>query len=161
MLTGLKQLVADPSRVIVLDGGFATELEKTPRVDLRTNSLWSASLLLDKNAHLQQVVVDIHKTYLLAGADVATTTSYQASAEGFKREGVTSIADVEKLFARSVDLAVQARDAAWNEMDQSQRIKPLVGASIGCYGAMLADGSVCWLSVLFQEDGKVATHDLG
>ncbi|CAI5744870.1 unnamed protein product [Peronospora destructor] len=140
-LTGLKQLVVEKSRLIVLDGGLATELEKDPRVDLSTNSLWSASLLLDRNAHLQQVVVNVHKTYFLAGADVATTTSYQASADGFKHEGVTSIEDVEKLFARSIDLGVHARDAAWNEMDQSQRIKPLVGASIGCYGAALADGS--------------------
>ncbi|CAH0488934.1 unnamed protein product [Peronospora farinosa] len=140
-LTGLKELVADKSRCIVLDGGFATELEKDSRVDLSTSSLWSAFLLLDRNAHLQQVIVNAHKTYFLAGADVATTTSYQASADGFKREGVTLIDDVEKLFARSIDLGVQARDAAWNEMDQSQRMKPLVGASIGCYGAALADGS--------------------
>ncbi|KAJ8569146.1 hypothetical protein ON010_g6115 [Phytophthora cinnamomi] len=142
VLTGLQQLLADKSRVVVLDGGFATELEKDPRVDLSTSSLWSASLLLDKNAHLQSVVVDAHKTYFLAGADVATTASYQASVDGFKRERVTALEDVEKLFAKSIDLGVQARDAAWSELDQSKRIKPLVGASIGCYGAALADGSV-------------------
>ncbi|GMF53235.1 unnamed protein product [Phytophthora fragariaefolia] len=141
-LNGLQQLLADKSRVVVLDGGFATELEKDPRVDLSTSSLWSASLLLDKNAHLQSVVTDAHKTYFLAGADVATTASYQASVDGFKREGVTAIEDVEKLFAKSIDLGVQARDAAWSELDHSKRIKPLVGASIGCYGAALADGSV-------------------
>ncbi|KAG6576350.1 Homocysteine S-methyltransferase [Phytophthora cinnamomi] len=141
VLTGLQQLLADKSRVVVLDGGFATELEKDPRVDLSTSSLWSASLLLDKNAHLQSVVVDAHKTYFLAGADVATTASYQASVDGFKRERVTALEDVEKLFAKSIDLGVQARDAAWSELDQSKRIKPLVGASIGCYGAALADGS--------------------
>lgn len=108
-LTGLQQLLADKSRVVVLDGGFATELEKDPRVDLSASSLWSASLLLEKNAHLQSVVVDAHKTYFLAGADVATTASYQASVDGFKREGVTAIEDVEKLFAKSIDLGVQAR----------------------------------------------------
>ncbi|CAH0480761.1 unnamed protein product [Peronospora belbahrii] len=140
-LTGLKQLLADNSRVIVLDGGLATELEKDSRVDLSTNRLWSASLLLNRNAHLHQVVVNAHKTYFLAGADVATTASYQASIDGFKREGITAIEDVEKLYAKSINLGVQARDAAWNESGQSQRIKPLVGASIGCYGAALADGS--------------------
>ncbi|KAF4040386.1 Homocysteine S-methyltransferase [Phytophthora infestans] len=140
-LTGLQQLLADKSRVVVLDGGFATELEKDPRVDLSASSLWSGSLLLDQNQHLQDVVVNAHTNYFLAGADVATTVSYQASVDGFKREGVTALEDVEKLFAKSIDLGAQARDAAWNELQQSKRIKPLVGASIGCYGAALADGS--------------------
>ncbi|OWY95511.1 Homocysteine S-methyltransferase [Phytophthora megakarya] len=140
-LTSLQQLLSDRRRVVVLDGGFATELEKDPRVDLSASALWSAALLLDKNAHLQDVVVNAHKTYFLAGADVATTASYQASVDGFTREGVTALEEVEKLFAKSIDLGVQARDAAWSELDQNKRIKPLVGASIGCYGAALADGS--------------------
>ncbi|KAG7397476.1 Catalyzes methyl transfer from S-methylmethionine (SMM) to adenosyl-L-homocysteine (AdoMet) [Phytophthora boehmeriae] len=140
-LVGLQNLLTDPNRIVVLDGGFATELEKDPRVDLNSSSLWSASLLLDKNEPLQQVVVNAHQTYFLAGADVATTASYQASVDGFKREGVTAVSDVERLYAKSIDLAVQARNAAWNEIDQTKRIKPLVGASIGCYGAALADGS--------------------
>uniref|UniRef100_A0AAV1V1U1 Hcy-binding domain-containing protein n=1 Tax=Peronospora matthiolae TaxID=2874970 RepID=A0AAV1V1U1_9STRA len=138
---GLRELLTDTNRVVILDGGFATELEKDPRVDLSTSALWSASLLLDRNRHLQSVIEKAHKTYFLAGADVATTASYQASAEGLKREGVTKMEDIERLFAKSTDLAVQARDAAWKELDQSKRIKPLVGASIGCYGAALADGS--------------------
>lgn len=140
-LLELKTLLRDPKGIVVLDGGFATELEKDPRVDLSTSSLWSASLLLDKNRHLQEVVVNAHKDYFLAGADVATTASYQASPEGFSREGVTSLEDVHRLYATSIDLAAQARDAAWKEIDHSKRIKPLVGASIGCYGAALADGS--------------------
>jgi homocysteine S-methyltransferase len=150
-LSGLQQLLADKHRVVVLDGGFATELEKDPRVDLSASSLWSASLLLDKNAHLQEVVVNAHKTYFLSGADVATTASYQASVDGFKREGVTELGEVEKLFAKSIDLGVQARDAAWKELDQSKRIQPLVGASIGCYGAALADGSVSFWSRVMKH----------
>ncbi|CEG47884.1 homocysteine methyltransferase [Plasmopara halstedii] len=140
-LVGLQQFLSDTNRVVVLDGGFATELEKDPRVDLNASSLWSSSLLLDKNQHLQEVVVNAHRSYFLAGADVATTVSYQASVDGFKREGVTTIEDVEKLFAKSIDLGVQARDAVWNGLQPSKRLQPLVGASIGCYGAALADGS--------------------
>ncbi|KAF4320311.1 hypothetical protein BBO99_00000467 [Phytophthora kernoviae] len=140
-LVGLQNLLTDKNQIVVLDGGFATELEKDSRVDLSSSSLWSASLLLDKNEPLQEVIVNAHKTYFLAGADVATTASYQASVDGFKREGVTAASDIERLYAKSIDLAVQARNAAWEEIDQSKRIKPLVGASIGCYGAALADGS--------------------
>ncbi|RLN56329.1 hypothetical protein BBJ28_00001545, partial [Nothophytophthora sp. Chile5] len=145
-------VLAAKSQVVVLDGGLATELEKDPRVELGASSLWSASLLLDKNAPLQEVVVAAHKTYYLAGADVATTVSYQASVDGFKREGVTSPAEVERLFAKSIELGVQARDAAWAEMDQTKRIQPLVGASIGCYGAALADGSVRSLKCEYRGD---------
>lgn len=144
-LHGLQQALAPTStRVVVLDGGLATELEKDARVELGASSLWSASLLLEKNAHLQHVVVNAHTNYFLAGADVATTVSYQASVDGFKREGVDSLEHVEQLFAKSIDLAVEARDLAWEQLKTQggDRIKPLVGASIGCYGAALADGSV-------------------
>lgn len=144
-LHGLQQALAS-NHVVVLDGGLATELEKDPRVELGASSLWSASLLLEKNAHLQHVVVDAHKSYFLAGADVATTVSYQASVDGFKREGVHELEQVEQLFAKSIDLAVEARDITWEQLKTQggDRIKPLVGASIGCYGAALADGSV-WI----------------
>lgn len=144
-LHGLQQALAPTSnRVVMLDGGLATELEKDPRVELSASSLWSASLLLEKNVHLQHVVVDAHKSYFLAGADVATTVSYQASVDGFKREGVHELEQVEQLFAKSIDLAVEARDITWEQLkiQGGDRIKPLIGASIGCYGAALADGSV-------------------
>lgn len=143
-LAGLQRVLADPTGVVVLDGGLATELEKDPRVELESTSLWSAALLLDRNAHLQDAVVTAHTNYFLAGADVATTVSYQASVDGFKREGVEDPAKVQELFARSIALGVQARDAAWEQLKDKAdgRIQPLVGASIGCYGAALADGSV-------------------
>lgn len=143
-LRGLQQALA-AGRVVLLDGGLATELEKDPRVTLADSGLWSAALLLERNAHLQSVVTNAHTEYFLAGADVATTVSYQASVDGFRREGVDDRAAVERLFARSVELAVEARDVAWAQLQQQSangRLKPLVGASIGCYGAALGDGSV-------------------
>jgi hypothetical protein len=145
-LAGLQRLLGTPSGVLVLDGGLATELEKDPRVQLDASPLWSAALLLDKYAHLQDAVVTAHKNYFLAGADVATTVSYQASVDGFRREGVESPDKVTGMFAQSVELGVQARDQAWQQLQSSgetaSRIEPLVASSIGCYGAALADGSV-------------------
>lgn len=145
-LEGLQRLLSSETGVLVLDGGLATELEKDPRVELGSSSLWSASLLLDRNAHLQDVVVSAHASYFLKGADVATTVSYQASVDGFRREGVDSIDKVRELYGRSIELGVQARDQAWAQLQQqgqaADRIQPLVAASIGCYGAALADGSV-------------------
>ena len=43
---------------------------------------------------------------------------------------------------QAVDLAVDARDRFWSDTGQtSGRLRPLVAASVGPYGAYLADGS--------------------
>ena len=70
----------------------------------------------------------MHSAYFAAGAEVATTASYQASIDGFRRRGL----DPAAMLRRSVTLGREARDAhgrGW------------VAASVGPYGAVLADGS--------------------
>ncbi len=106
-------------RVVVSDGGLATELERRGH-DL-SSALWSARLLRDEPAAL----VGVHRAFLDAGAEVATTASYQASFEALGDE-------TEVLLRRSVELA---REACADAPDA------LVAASVGPYGAMLADGS--------------------
>ena len=69
--------------VLVLDGALATELERRG-CDLR-DPLWSAKVLIEAPALIQQV----HYDYFAAGADCATTASYQASLEGFMRRGLS------------------------------------------------------------------------
>jgi S-methylmethionine-dependent homocysteine/selenocysteine methylase len=61
------------SDVVLLDGGFATELERRGH-DL-SDDLWSARLLRDD----PDEVIATHLAFYRAGADVATTASYQAS----------------------------------------------------------------------------------
>lgn len=113
---------------LVLDGGLATELEARGH-DL-SGQLWSAGLL----AGDPDAIVDVHLAYYRAGARVATTASYQASIDGFARAGVDRL-DAETLILRSVELAAAARDRAESDV-------PLfVAASVGPYGATLADGS--------------------
>jgi homocysteine S-methyltransferase len=102
-------------RVVVLDGGLATELERRG-ADLSSN-LWSAQLLRDDPGE----IVEAHRAFVEAGAEVATSASYQASFEGLGD-------DAEQLMRLSVRLARQAAPA-W------------VAASVGPYGAVLADGS--------------------
>jgi homocysteine S-methyltransferase len=121
--------------VVVLDGALATELERRG-ADL-ADPLWSAKLLPENPALIRQV----HFDYFVAGADVATTASYQATLPGFARRGIDA-AQGTALLQRSVDLACAARDEFWNEGRQREgRQRPLVAASIGPYGAYLADGS--------------------
>ena len=68
--------------VIILDGALATELERRG-ADLR-DALWSARILLENPALIRQ----IHFDYFVAGADVATSASYQATFAGFARRGL-------------------------------------------------------------------------
>jgi homocysteine S-methyltransferase len=119
--------------VVILDGAMATELEKRG-ADLN-HALWSAKLLTENPELIKQV----HTDYLKAGADIITTSSYQASFEGFHRQGYSHAKSVE-LFLLSSTLAIQARDEAI-QMNQVHGTKPLIAASIGPYGASLADGS--------------------
>ena len=82
----------------------------------------------------------MHHDYYAAGADVAITASYQASFAGFQRRGL-SAGQAADLMRLSVRLAQDARDAFWEESaNRRGRVRPLVAASIGCYGASLADG---------------------
>ncbi|MFI5139432.1 MAG: homocysteine S-methyltransferase [Sphingobacteriales bacterium] len=117
---------------VILDGAMATELESRG-ADLN-HTLWSAKLLTEDPELIKQV----HYDYLIAGADVITTASYQASFEGFAKHGYTAEQAVE-LMQLSVRLAFRAREEAMKVL--SRKVKPLIAASVGPYGASLADGS--------------------
>lgn len=122
--------------VIVIDGGLATELER--RGNDLSDRLWSARLL----AEAPDEIVEAHLAYFRAGARVATTASYQATFEGFAERGIGR-AEAAGLLRRSVELAAEARERYRAEAAASG-VDPeplLVAASIGPYGAMLADGS--------------------
>jgi len=107
----------------VLDGGLATELESAGH-DV-SSDLWSARLLRDDPG----AVLAAHRAYLAAGAQVIISASYQATFEGFAAAGVGREA-AAGLLRRSVELAraAAADGDAW------------VAASVGPYGAMLAEG---------------------
>ena len=117
---------------MIIDGGLATELEARGH-DL-SDRLWSARLLLTDPAAIEEV----HLAYYRAGAEVATTASYQASVEGFAAAGLDRAASVD-LIALSVGLAQRARDRYRAETGHDGPL--LVAGSVGPYGAMLADGS--------------------
>jgi homocysteine S-methyltransferase len=121
--------------VVVLDGALATELERRG-CDLN-DPLWSARVLLES----PNLIREVHADYFEAGADCATTASYQATFEGFERRGLDAHQSAE-LMHLSVRLAIDARDAFWaNPSNRVGRSRPFVAASVGPYGAFLADGS--------------------
>ena len=121
--SGLLDALAE--RTLVLDGGLGTHLERLG-ADV-ASELWSARVLADD----PDLVLQAHRDYFAAGADVAITASYQVTYEGCARAGLDRAATTA-LLRRSVELARRARDEAGHGW---------VAASVGPYGAMLGDGS--------------------
>jgi homocysteine S-methyltransferase len=127
--------ILDRHPVLVIDGALATELERRG-CDLK-DDLWSAKVLLEQ----PEIIKQVHFDYFRAGADCVITASYQATIEGFAKRGLTE-AEAIALIQKSVWLAKEARDEFWADPDnRAGRSKPFVAASVGPYGAFLADGS--------------------
>jgi len=121
--------------LMILDGALATELERRG-ADLR-DPLWSAKLLVEQ----PDLIGAVHRDYFEAGADLATTATYQATFEGFAARGIDA-SQAARLMQAAISLAGLARDQFWSEAgNRVGRRRPLIAASIGPYGAMLADGS--------------------
>lgn len=116
---------APPPLPSVLDGGLATQLEAMGH-DL-SSSLWSASVLRTDPGALTEA----HRAFFAAGAQVATTATYQLTPDSLERAGMPR-ADFAPLLRLALDAAREARDghgSGW------------VVGSVGPYGASLADGS--------------------
>lgn len=127
----IKQIL-DKEKILIIDGASGTWLEEKG-YDIK-DSLWSAKFLMDNPAAISEV----HKDYLNAGSNCITTLSYQASFEGFEQRGLKE-KEAKELLQLSVKLAQEQRDLFYKE--NKNKMKPLVAASIGPYGAYLADGS--------------------
>lgn len=114
----------------VTDGALATELERAGfAID---DPLWSALALMEA----PERVYGVHRSYLEAGADIITTASYQGTIPGFMKKGCTRTEAVH-LLRLSVAIARKARD----DYEAETGRHALVAASVGPYGAYLADGS--------------------
>jgi len=116
----------------IIDGGLSNVLEEQG-CDLN-HKLWTASLL-EKNP---EAIIQAHFDYLKSGAQCITTSSYQASIPGLIDNGYSRDA-AEAIIIKSVQLAeIAIRRAKSLGIINSM---PLIAASIGPYGAYLADGS--------------------
>lgn len=117
---------------LLLDGGLSNELERQG-CDLN-QKLWSAKLL-ESNP---EAIILAHLAYLESGAQCIITSSYQATLPGFMAIGYDQ-PSASALILKSVQLAEEARSRFMSYHPHS--LKPLIAASIGPYGAYLADGS--------------------
>lgn len=120
-------------RPILIDGGLATQCEAMG-CDI-DDALWSA-VLLQSNP---RALVDAHRAFLDAGAEIIATASYQASRNGFMASGLSAAA-ADRVIVSSVKLAEQAREEFLRDNPDTHRA-PLIAASIGPFGAALHDAS--------------------
>jgi homocysteine S-methyltransferase len=138
--------------LLVLDGALATELERRG-ADL-LDPLWSAKVLLEQ----PQMIRAVHLDYFRAGADVATTATYQATFEGFTRRGIAHD-EAAQLMRDAVALAAAARDEFWSApANRAARLRPLIAASVGPYGAMLGNGAEYRGNYAVNDQALAAFH---
>lgn len=120
--------------VVISDGGMGTLLEELGQLD---PLLWSAGAV---QTH-PEVVKEAHRQYYAAGADIATAVSYQGTLAGYMQRGCRDEKEAAALLRRAVGLAVEAREEARAAQPPWRERTLLVAASVGCFGAALADGS--------------------
>ncbi len=91
--------------ITLLDGGMGRELIRRGAGD--ATGLWSARALLEA----PQVVVDVHRDYIAAGAGIITTNSYSTVPSYLAKAGLESRAqELTGLAGRLARQAVEGRD---------------------------------------------------
>lgn len=125
-------MALDITYPLLLDGGLSNQLE-SQGCDLN-DDLWTAIILLRN----PDEIIKAHLAYLNVGSQCITTASYQLTHQGLKNYGLDE-KSANALILKSVDLAEAAVDTFMSENPNASR--PLIAASIGPYGAYLADGS--------------------
>ena len=109
-----------------LDGGLSTALENNG--NKLTTSLWTGELILTKPSEITKA----HLDFIDAGSEIIITSSYQISYLGCGKRG-WSQAQTDDALRASTHLAKDAVTASGRVVK--------VAASVGPYGAALADGS--------------------
>ena len=109
-----------------LDGGLSTALENNG--NKLTTSLWTGELILAKPSEITKA----HLDFISAGSEIIITSSYQLSYLGCGKRG-WSQAQTDDALRASTHLAKDAVTASGRVVK--------VAASVGPYGAALADGS--------------------
>ena len=149
--------IAD-EKYLVFDGGLGTQLVANGYF-IDEDPLWSARPLVDKEDALLQV----HKQFMVAGADIISSGTYQASISGFMKHLNCSVSDAYHYMRKGASILKEARDEFWNDYLKSKegddfstldRIQPYIAASLGPYGVLLHDGSEYTGSYIDQVDER-------
>jgi S-methylmethionine-dependent homocysteine/selenocysteine methylase len=109
-----------PQRTILLDGGMGREL-RFRGVDVMT-SIWSAKALIEA----PQVVREVHRDFIAAGADIITINSYGIVKSNLAWAGIEDrFKDLNRL---ACSLAQEARDESGRAVLIAGSLPPLAGS---------------------------------
>ena len=112
----------DNNNITLLDGGMGQEL--IHRSSFKPDSLWSTRVLLDE----YDLVVNLHKDFIKAGADGITINSYGITPHRLKRH------NLDNMFVTLQQKSVAAAKQAIDEMSSTKKIQiygclpPLIGS---------------------------------
>jgi len=129
-------------QVVILDGGFGSELQALGFVP--TLPLWSARALTET----PELVAEVHRRYLRAGAEVIITNSYRTSRRAFRKAGRET--EWRKAALRAVEIACRERDS--DPMARDVCVAGSLGALEGNYDPALAPDYAAAL----REHGEIA-----
>lgn len=129
---------------MILDGANGTELERLgARMD---HGVWCARALADH----PEMVHEVHRRYIDAGADVITTNSYSATRAAMERYGLAR--HFEDWNRRSVRIACEERDRS----SRAQSI--VVAGSVSTYGRF-DDLELETMSDHFRAQGEILVDE--
>ncbi|CUM57075.1 uncharacterized protein AC631_04684 [Debaryomyces fabryi] len=171
MIQDIKTLLK--SKPLVIDGALGTQLEtkfnkllQEDGINIQSHPLWSALVLL-KNPELIQ---EVHYDYLCSGANIITTSTYQASKRGLLEHapGIENDDEVSAVYDKAIELAVEARLQYLSEVDKGSHSltnkEIFICGSIGPFGAYLANGAEYTgeydSHIIEQKELKLFHHDI-
>src|SRR5262249_59182122 len=138
----IPQLLLPEGRPALLDGGMGREL-RARGVPI-PNTIWSANALLVA----KDVVLQVHKDYIAAGADIITTNTYGVIKSDLAKEGIADkFAELNRLAGK---LAIQASRSAEEGVAVGAPLPPPGGS----YRPHLG-GAVDELVPLYREHGEI------
>lgn len=129
----IARLLAD-QRVVVLDGGFGTELQRRGMQEADDPHIWSARGLIRSPA----LVLQIHLDYVLAGADVITAGAFRTNRTALRKAGLDGLS--RPLTHLAVNLASEVKSRLWLHRGHEICIAGNLTAVEDCYCPHLSPG---------------------
>jgi S-methylmethionine-dependent homocysteine/selenocysteine methylase len=111
------ELLENPEKVLLLDGGTGEELFRRNVPDDRT--IWSATALVHPEYH--PILEQVHTSFLQSGSNFITTNSYGVvPGVGFKEEEITTYLQLAGQIARQA--VINYYDACtWTRTEQQEK----------------------------------------
>ncbi len=101
------------SQITLIDGGMGQEL--IHRSKIKPDGLWGARVMLDN----YELVVDLHRDFIEAGAEAITINSYSITPQKLKRH------NLEDMFVTLQNSAIKAANEAIKSSETDKKIKLL------------------------------------